>query len=343
MSNQELINVLLTVNFVDGIMDRLKSISPRLKFIRKPVKTASEIPTDLWKTIDILYTVGVVPDPNSAPRLRWIQAHSAGVERLLAQPLLSTSEDITLTTTSGIHAPKIAEYTLGMMLAFMLKLPLLLRYQHKAEWPENQHDIFMAHELRGQTLGIVGYGSIGRETARLAKALGMEVLATKRDVKHPQQHGEYTIAETGDPEGTAADRLYPPEALHPMLAECDYVQITVPSSSATKKMFGEPEFAAMKKSAVLINIARGDVIDEAALIRALQGGTIAGAALDVFETEPLPAASPLWGMENVIISPHLAGNTDHYNEAAAEVFAANLERFLAGDELLNIVERKRGY
>ncbi len=343
MSNQELINVLLTVNFVDGTMDRLKSISPRLKFMRKPVKAASEIPTELWKTIDILYTTGVVPEPNSAPRLRWIQAHSAGVERLLAQPLLSASEDITLTTTSGIHAPKIAEYTLGMMLAFMLKLPLMLRYQRKTEWPDAPLDVFITHELRGQTLGIVGYGSIGRETARLAKAFGMEVLATKRDVKHPQQHGEYTIAETGDPEGTAADRLYPPEALHSMLGECDYVQVTVPSASATKKMFGEPEFAAMKKSAVLINIARGDVIDEAAMIRALQGGTIAGAALDVFEAEPLPAASPLWGMENVIISPHVAGNTDHYNEAAAEVFAANLERFLAGDELLNVVERKRGY
>jgi phosphoglycerate dehydrogenase-like enzyme len=340
---QELLNVLVTVNFSDAIMDRLKTISPRLKFIRKPVKAASDIAPEMWKTIDILYTTRVLPEPDDAPRLRWIQAHNAGVDHLLSQALLQNAEDITMTTVSGIHAPKIAEYTLAMMLGFAHKLPTMIRLRERADWPENRFDILLPRPLRGATLGIVGYGSIGRETARIAQAFGMEVLATKRNVRQPAQVGEYNIPETGDPEGVMVNRLYPPEALRSMLAECDFVQVTVPSIAGNKKMLGEGEFAVMKRSAILINIARGDVIDENALIKALQSGQIGGAALDVFEIEPLPATSPLWGMENVIISPHVAGNTDHYYEDAAEVFAANLERWLSNQTLLNVVDRKRGY
>lgn len=340
---QELINVLVTVPFSDPIMDRLKAISPRLKFIRKPVKAASEISGDTWKTIDILYSTRVLPEPDEAPRLRWIQAHNAGVDHLLSQSLLQSAEDILVTTVSGIHAPKIAEYTLGMILAFAHKIPVMLRLQAHSDWPETRFEQLLPRTLRGSTLGIVGYGSIGRETARLAQAFGMDVLATKRDVKHPEQHGEYNIPGTGDPDGTQVNRLYPPEALKSMLAECDFVQVTVPSVAANKKLLGEAEFAAMKRHAVLINIARGDVIDENAMTQALQSGQIGGAALDVFEIEPLPVTSPLWGMDNVIISPHVAGNTDHYFEDAAEVFAQNLERYIADEELLNVVDRKRGY
>lgn len=340
---QELLNVLITVNFSDAIMDRLKTISPRLKFIRKPVRAASDIAPEVWKTIDILYSTRVLPEPDAAPRLRWVQAHNAGVDHLLSQALLQSAEDIIVTTVSGIHAPNIAEYTLAMMLAFGHKIPTMLKMQEKADWPENRADILVPRMLRGSTLGIVGYGSIGRETARIAQTFGMEVLATKRNVKQPQQTGEYNIEGTGDPEGIHVNRLYPPEALKSMLAECDFVQVTVPSVAANKKLLGEAEFAVMKRHAILINIARGDVIDENALIKALQSGQIGGAALDVFEIEPLPEASPLWKMPNVIISPHIAGNTDHYHEDAAEVFAANLERYLSDQELLNVVDRKRGY
>jgi phosphoglycerate dehydrogenase-like enzyme len=340
---QELLNVLVTVNFSDAIMERLKTISPRLKFIRKPVKAAGDIAPEVWKTIDILYTTRVLPEPDDAPRLRWIQAHNAGVDHLLSQTLLQSAEDIIVTTVSGIHAPKIAEYTLGMMLAFAHKIPTMLRLKEKAEWPETRFELLMPRTLRGATLGIVGYGSIGRETARIAQTFGMEVLATKRNVKQPAQVGEYNLPDTGDPEGVMVNRLYPPEALKSMLAECDFVQVTVPSIPTNRKLLGEAEFAVMKRHAVLINIARGDVIDENALIKALQSGQIGGAALDVFEIEPLPEASPLWKMENVIISPHVAGNTDHYSEDAAEVFATNLERYLTEQDLLNVVDRKRGY
>lgn len=339
---QESLNVLVLVNFSDAIMEQLKSVSPRLRFTRKVVRSASEISSDIWKTVDILYTPNIVPEPDTAPRLRWIQSHSAGVDKLLSSPLLA-SEDIALTTTSGIHAPKIAEFTLAMMLAFAEKLPTMFRMQQKSEWPDNRHDLLAPQELRGSTLGIVGYGSIGRTTARIAQAFGMQVLATKRDVMHPAAGNEYHIPDTGDPEGTQVNRLYPPEALKSMVAECDFVQVTVPSTPANHHLIDDGVLAAMKKTGIIINIARGDVIDEVALIRALQGRQIGGAALDVFEQEPLPANSPLWKMDNVIISPHVSGNMARYDELAAEVFTQNLERYLADQELLNRVDRKRGY
>lgn len=339
---QEALNVLVLNNFSDAIMERLKAISPRLKFTRKVVKSANEISPDTWKTVDILYTSSVAPEPDTAPRLRWIQSHSAGVDHLLAHPLLA-SEDIALTTTSGIHGPKMAEYTLAMMLAFGHKLPTMFRLQQKAEWPENRSELLVPRELRGSTLGIVGYGSIGRATARVAQAFGMQVLATKRDVMHPAAVNEYHIPDAGDPEGTQVNRLYPPEAIKSMVAESDFVQITVPSTPANHHLINESVLAAMKKTGVIINIARGDLIDEAALIKALQTGMIGGAALDVFEQEPLPPNSPLWRMDNVIITPHIGGNTDHYNESASDVFEQNLRRYLNDEELLNRVDRKRGY
>ena len=340
--NQEQLNVLILANFSDAIMDKLKSISPRLRFTRRVVKNASEIPPEVWRSTNILYTTGIVPEPDAAPRLRWIQGHFAGVDHVLSQPLLQL-EDVILTTTSGIHAPNMAELTLTMMLAFAHKLPTMFRLQQKSDWPENKFELLMPRELRGSTLGIVGYGSIGRATARLAQAFGMQVLATKRDVFHPAALNEYHIPGTGDPEGTAVNRLYPPEALKSMLGECDYVQVTIPLTPTTRHLIDESALAAMRKTAVLINVARGPVVDEEALIKALQTRQIAGAALDVFEKEPLPSDSPLWKMDNVIISPHVAGNTDHYNESAADVFAQNLERYVVGQEMLNRVDRRLGY
>lgn len=339
---QEPLNVLITADFSDAIMDRLKSVSPRLRFTRRLLKSATDLPSETWRTVDVLYSTGVVPEPDTAPRLRWIQGHFAGVERILAQPLLA-SEDIVVTTTSGIHAPKMAEYTLAMMLAFAHKLPTIFRLQQKAEWPENRLELLLPRELRGTTLGIVGYGSIGRATARLAQGFGMQVLATKRDVFHPQAKNEFYFPGTGDPEGIYANRLYPPEALKSMLADSDFVQVTVPSTPANFHLIDENMLAAMRKTAILINVARGDVVDEAALIRALQARQIGGAALDVFEREPLPTDSPLWKLDQVIISPHISGNNEHYNESAAELFAQNLERYLTDQELLNRIDRTRGY
>jgi phosphoglycerate dehydrogenase-like enzyme len=151
------------------------------------------------------------------------------------------------------------------------------------------------------------------------------------------------VEDTGDPAGTLPERMYPPDALHEMLAGCDYVVIALPLTPATTHLIGEAELRAMKPSAYLVNIARGAIVDEKALVRALQEGWIAGAGLDVFEEEPLPADSPLWAQENVLISPHVAGFTPRYDERAATLFAANLARYMAGEPLLNLVDKNRGY
>jgi phosphoglycerate dehydrogenase-like enzyme len=202
---------------------------------------------------------------------------------------------------------------------------------------------FTPLELRGRTLGIVGYGSIGREIARLGETFGMTVLATKRDVKHPAEEG-YLIEKTlGDPQAQIVDRLYPPQALHSMVRECDFVVITVPLTGETRHIFSAAALAAMKPTAVLVNVSRGAVVDEKALVEALKYGGIAGAALDVFEQEPLPPDSPLWDLPNVILSPHIAGVSHQYDARAARLFAQNLTRYLDGKPLLNVVNRDLGY
>ncbi len=224
---EDALNVLVLMDFSDSLMEYLKSVSPRLKFTRKVVKSLSEISPEMLANVDILYTGNLIPEPDTVPRLRWIQCHSAGVEGVLAQPLLS-AEDILVTTTSGMHATTIAELTFGMMLAFAHRIPTMLRFQQKAEWSSDRFNLLMPVELRGSTLGILGYGSIGRELARVAQVFSMTVLATKRDVMHPAAANEYEMPGTGDPDGALVERLYPPEATRSMVSECDFVVFTLP-------------------------------------------------------------------------------------------------------------------
>lgn len=332
------IRVVVAMDFSDAVIEQLRSISPRLHIERHfPI-----VPDPVWAEAEVLYTLNRFPDPTQAPRLRWIQLHFAGVDHALKQPIVQ-AEDVEVTTASGVHAVHMAEFCLAMMLAFTYKLPLLLQLQAKAEWPKNAGERFNPRELRGQTLGIVGYGSIGRELARQADALGMTVLATKRDVMHPAEEDQYVEPGTGDPSGDIPARLYPSQGLVSMASECDFLVVTTPLTDATRHMINEDVLHAMKRTAVLINVARGALVDEDALISALAAGTIAGAALDVFEEEPLPPTSPLWNLDNVILSPHISGNSVHYHEKAAALFAENLERYLNKQPLLNRLERKRGY
>jgi phosphoglycerate dehydrogenase-like enzyme len=267
--------------------------------------------------------------------------HFAGLDRALKNPLVQ-AEDIEVTSASGIHATPIAEYCIGMMLAFNLKIPDMLRYQGDGKWAENAHDVFRPTPLRNKTLGIAGYGSIGRELARLAQSFGMRVLASKRDPRKPED-SEYSEPGLGDPMGDIPERIYPGEALATMARDCDYLVVTLPLTKATHHIINEDVFKAMKKTAVIINIARGEVIDEAAMISALAAEKIGGAALDVFEQEPLPAGSPLWNFDNVIISPHVSGNNTDYHRRAAALFIENLKRYIEKRPLFNRLERERGY
>ncbi|MBF6599907.1 MAG: D-2-hydroxyacid dehydrogenase [Dehalococcoidia bacterium] len=258
-----------------------------------------------------------------APRLRWIQLTSAGADRLLSSGFIEGG--IVVTTVSGLHATPIGEYVLCVMLMFAKGAPNILRAQQRHEWLRS-----MPTELRGKTVGIIGMGHIGEEVARLAKAFGCRIIATRRSVVAPAGDG-------------IADELLPPSGLPRLLETSDYVVLAVPLTPETQQLIGEAELARMRPMAVLINIARGAVVDERALVRALQEKRIGGAALDVFDPEPLSAESPLWDMENVIVSPHISGGTEIYNERAVEIFTDNLGRYLSGEPLRNVVDPARGY
>jgi len=337
-SNSVHILVLTQSPILDPLLDQLRAVSPRLQVTHRTATTIDEV-GDVWGEVDVLYTSGLLPAPERAPKLKWVQSHWAGVETILNHPLFRRA---TLTTASGVHTSNLAEYVIMMLLAFGHRLPRMLEYQSRAEWPEPRWHLFVPDELRGATLGLVGYGSIGREVARLAKAFGMRVLATKRNVQSTSDEG-WQIANAGDATGSRVDRFYAHTDVRSLLPECDYVALIVPLTPETRHLIGAREFSLMKKNAVLINVARGGVVDEPALIEALQTSVIAGAALDVFAQEPLPTDSSLWRLPNVILSPHVGGFTLEYDARAMQLFAENLRRYVNGEPLLNVVEVGRGY
>jgi phosphoglycerate dehydrogenase-like enzyme len=335
------VEVLVTIPFDDPLIDQLRQISPRLKVIAQPVRRVEEIPNEVWNRVEVLYTDRVLPDPALVPALRWLQFHFAGIDFAVESPLLK-NRNIAVTTLSGAAAPQMAEFALLMMLSLGHHLYELYNNQSRAEWPHDRWDRFGPKELRGSTVGIVGYGSIGRELARLLQPFGITVLAAKRDVRHPQDAG-YTPAGLGDPEGNYFTRLYPIQALKSMLKECDFVVVCVPLTADTRNLIGEAELAAMKPAAQLINIGRGGVVDQAALVTALQERRLAGAAMDVFAEEPLPPGSPFWRMPNVIVTPHIGGISASYQHRAINMFEENLKRYLEGTTLLNRFDFMKGY
>lgn len=341
MDKPNQVDVLVTLPFNEQHINELREISPRLRLLFQPARRAEDVANEIWSRSEVLYTDNILPTPEQVPSLRWLQCHYAGIESLFDSPLLQ-KKDLMITTLSGAAAPQMAEFALTMMLALGHRLPEMNQAQTKADWPKDRWERFNPVELRGSTVGIVGYGSIGREVARLVRAVGATVLATKRDVMHPEDTG-YSLPELGDPGGDLFHRLYPPQALRSMLHECDFVVVTLPLTPQTRNIIGAGELAAMKPTAYLIHLARGTVIDPAALLSTLQERRIAGAALDVFHEEPLPANSPLWRLNNVILAPHMAGVSSHYNERAIQLFADNLKRYLSGAPLLNRFDPEKGY
>lgn len=252
-----------------------------------------------------------------APDLRWIQALSSGVDFLNLEAI--ADRGIALTNAAGVHAEPIAEQVLGYLLTFERGIHTGIQQQQEGVWQR-----YSGGEIRGKTLGVVGLGAIGSRTAEYAQAFGMTVVGTKRDP---------------DAAPDAVDEVYPPDGLFEVLGRSDYVLLSCPLTPETRGLVGRAELGAMKGDAVLVNVARGEVVDEEALVYALQQGGIRGAALDVFEEEPLPPESPLWDLPNVVVTPHMAGSTPHKFERIAEVFAANYGAFADGrlDELTNRV------
>ena len=258
-----------------------------------------------------------------ATRLRWMHVRWAGLDSLLFPALIQSP--VTLTNSRGVYSQSLGEFIIAGALFFAKDIRRLLNSQSAHKW-----EPFTMLELRGATMGIVGYGDIGRACASRAHALGMRVLAQRR---------RPSLSEKDE----FVDRTYGPGQLTDMIRECDYVVASAPLTPETRGMIGEPEISAMKPTAVLMNVGRGPVIDEPALIRALERRSIRGAALDVFTHEPLPPDSPLFQFDNVLLSPHCADNTPTWNEEAMEFFIANFKRFVNGEKLQNIVDKHAGY
>lgn len=280
---------------------------------------------------DILVGFSIRPDQFAlAKRLKWIHATAAGVSQLMYPELRRSG--IVVTNARGVHSIPMAEHILGTILALAKRFPDALRYQMQGRWA--QQELWDApaatrmRELRGQVLLIVGFGSIGRELARRIQPLGMRVWGVTR-------------SGTGDTQ--LAERILPVTEMAQALPQADFVLLAAPETPETQRMIGEPELARMKRTAFLINVARGTLVDEPALIEALRRRAIAGAALDVTEKEPLPAESPLWKLENVFITPHVSAVTDRLWERQAELLLENLERWFDGRELINPVDLERGY
>ena len=265
-----------------------------------------------------------------ARNLRWLQYAGAGVDALQETGLLDHDSGVTVTTAAGIHASTIGEYVFGSMLMFNRSWPEMVRLQDRRVWGSASWYNLRKQELVDQTLGIVGVGSIGRYVARLGHAFGMRVLGIRRS-----------------PHGAASDedidRYYSLEQLREMLGQCNYVVLATPLTPETERMIGEQELRAMRRSAYLVNVARGRVIDEQALIRALEEGWIGGAGLDVTEEEPLPSDSPLYRLPNVLLTPHISGESIHYDLRLARLFAENLRRYRAGEPLRNRYDPARKY
>jgi phosphoglycerate dehydrogenase-like enzyme len=262
-----------------------------------------------------------------ARRLRWVQMTAAGVQRMLFPAMVAS--DVLLTNARGLHAGPIAEHVMGVLLTFARKLHLARDAQRRGRW--EQESLWAEppplRELADSTLGLVGLGAIGTAVARRARAFGMRVLGLRRT----------------DRPAAEVDELLARSRLHELLGRSHYVVLAVPSTPETRGLIGRGQLSAMREDAVLVNVGRGKVVDETALVEALRAGRPAGAALDVFAEEPLPEQSPLYRLPQVLVTPHIAGATPHYWPRVMGIFRENLRRFLAGEPLLNVVDKHAGY
>lgn len=279
---------------------------------------------------DVVFTISLRPEQFAvAKNLRWIHAPSAAVHQFLFFQLVNS--DVVLTNSREVHGPVVAEHVMALLFALAKKLPQAALLQQKRIWGQEiaWKEGTPPREVAGDTLGLIGVGSIGRRVAQMASALGMRVIAVREHV------------EKGTPDGVA--QLFSASDLDQLLRQSDYVVLSAPLTPATQKLMNASRLAQMKPTAYLINVGRGAQVDESDLAEALRLHRIAGAALDVFEREPLPPDSPLWGLENLLITPHTAGLTDKLWHRHYELFSENLRRFQAGEPLLYVVDKHKGY
>jgi phosphoglycerate dehydrogenase-like enzyme len=328
--------VVIAMSIPEAILARFRAKFPEIRFI---VPNDGPPADDDSVTVRATLTADDVQDADAiigwelpphllqaATRLRWMHASGAGVERYDLARI--AARGVMLTNSSGVSAPNMAEHVLGMMIALTRRFPRLLRAQIEREWRDEATHREVG-ELQGQTVLVVGIGEIGRAVAQRAAAFGMGVNGLRR--------------RTGEPAPTGFDHVFAIGDFPAALADADHVVVTLPSTLHSRGLFDAAAFAAMKPGAVIYNVGRGPVIDTAALIAALQSGHLGGAGLDVTDPEPLPADSPLWNMENVLITAHTSGATPRYWERQADLIAENIRRIQRGDAPRNLVDLEAGY
>jgi phosphoglycerate dehydrogenase-like enzyme len=278
---------------------------------------------------DVAFSSQVWPEQlRAAPRLRWIHSPAAGIGGMLSPELVESA--VVLTNSSGLSAETMAEHVIAVTLALFRRLPVAFARQRDHRWAQDELSEPPGNRtISGARVLVIGLGAIGGAVATRMARLGARVGAVRRRAAAPA------------PEGVR--EVVPPERLHDLLPSADIVVITAPQTAHTRGMIGAAELRLMRRHAILINVSRGQLVDEGALVAALGAGTIGGAALDVFEHEPLDAGSPLWDMTNVVITPHTSGFRPDHWDAAVALFADNLRRFELGETLLNVVDKGEGY
>ncbi len=325
MRNDELGTVVVHTDLLsEHHIDAIRAAVPGTEVVR--IDTPEEWQSrraELGPKVEVAFGLRDIGDLAYVPRLRWIQTIGAGMDWLLRAPEVAES-DILVTNASGVAAVPIAEHILALMFVLTRRMHRFARAQREHEWFQRGR----CEEIDGTTMGIIGLGPIGLKTAEKARGLNMRVLGLRRDPSRTSPH---------------VDRMFGPDGLHELLKESDWVVLAAPLTEETRGMMGEPEFRTMKETAYLINIARGQIVQEDVMIRALREGWISGAGLDVFAQEPLPTDSPLWDMRNVMITAHYAGATPRYADRVTGIFTENLRRYQAGEPLMNVIDKERTY
>jgi phosphoglycerate dehydrogenase-like enzyme len=308
------------------LRERLQSEFPQLRVLQLP--NYERVPEEIADT-DVFIGWSLRPEQFlAAKRLRWVHSPAAAVHQLMFPELISSN--VVVTNSTGVHGPVVAEHAIAVLLALAKRLPQAMRYQAKRQWSQDQlwNERPRPREVDGATVAVVGMGGIGGEFTRRAKALGMIVLA---------------VRENPTKGAGGADQVFSSSQIDDVLPQADYVLLCTPVTPAATGLINEARLNKMKADSYLINVGRGPLVDEAALVEALKSRRIAGAALDVFVEEPLPRESPFWTLDNVLITPHTAAVTERLWERHFTLIVENLKRFLAGKPLLNEVDKKRGY
>jgi phosphoglycerate dehydrogenase-like enzyme len=310
-------------------LDRIRGVSPRVRLTYQPYSPyePSAGLEGALVDVEVLFSHHARFAMNASPRLRWLQLPGDGVDHLRGAPVMQSGVTITNTRVFGIP---ITEYVFASIIAYYRRFPqMMVRFQQGRVWPRNQWDEYAGEDLAGKVMAIIGYGAIGRRLARVAESFDVTVIATRRSIASMVREDRIEV--------------HPAGHLHQVLARADVVVVCLPLTDETEGAIGEAELRAMKPSAYLVNIGRGKVIDEHALLRALSEKWIGGAGLDVHAQTPLPADSPFFDLPNVILTPHMSGVSQGYFERVTELFCENLGRYLSGEPLINLVDKQKGY